>query len=86
MKVINKDSLSEELKYVLFYIEHLELIQLCINIYNDHERKPDQKKLHALKNTFAFLFSIIRFAGLSADSSGIYRLIFELFLIENQQN
>lgn len=57
MKVINKDSLSEELKYVLFYIQHLELIQLCINIYNDHERKPDQKKLHALKNTFAFLNS-----------------------------
>ena len=57
MEVVNKDTLSPELKYILYYIQHLELIQLCINIYNDHEKNPDQKKLHALKNTFAFLKS-----------------------------
>ena len=45
------------MRHILYYIQNLELIQLCINIYNDHERDPDQKKLHALKNTFAFLKS-----------------------------
>ena len=57
MKVVNKESMSPELRHILNYIQHLELIQLCINIYNDHEKNPDQKKLHALKNTFAFLKS-----------------------------
>lgn len=57
MQILNQDKLQSGMKQLLYYIQNLELIQLCINIYNDHVRKPDQKKLHALKNTFAFLKS-----------------------------
>lgn len=57
MTILNEENLSWWMRHILYYIQNLELIQLCINIYNDHERDPDQKKLHALKNTFAFLKS-----------------------------
>ena len=55
--ITNEEAMPNSIKYILFYIQHIELIQICINVFNDFARKPDQKKLHALKNTFAFLKS-----------------------------
>ncbi len=55
--ILNEENLSPSMKYILFYIQNMWLIQICINIFNDFVRRPDQKKLHALKNTFAFLKS-----------------------------
>jgi hypothetical protein len=49
--------MPKSIKYILFYIQHIELIQICINVFNDFARGSDQKKLHSLKNTFAFLKS-----------------------------
>jgi hypothetical protein len=57
MKVANYKSLSNRMKFVLFYIENVELIQICMNIYNDYERKHKDRKLYPLKNTFALLDS-----------------------------
>lgn len=57
IKVDNYKALSNKMKFVLFYIENMELIQICMNIYNDFERKPNQRKLYPLKNTFALLDS-----------------------------
>jgi putative ATP-dependent endonuclease of the OLD family len=57
IRVANYNSLSNRMKFVLFYIQNMELIQICMNIYNDFDRKKDQRKLYALKNTFALLES-----------------------------
>ncbi|OQB42264.1 MAG: hypothetical protein BWY04_00328 [candidate division CPR1 bacterium ADurb.Bin160] len=45
------------MRFILFYIQNIELIQICINIFNDFEKLPEQKKLYSLKNTFALLES-----------------------------
>lgn len=55
--ISNYDDLSDRMKFVFFYIQHMELIQICINIYNDFMRKSGDKKLYPLKNTFALLES-----------------------------
>ena len=55
--ISNYSELSDRMKFVLFYIQHMELIQICINIYNDFIRKSGDKKLYPLKNTFALLES-----------------------------
>lgn len=55
--VSNTESMPKSIKYILFYIQHIELIQICINVFNDFHKKRNQKKLHSLKNTFAFLKS-----------------------------
>lgn len=57
ISILNQDTLNNNMKYVLFYIQHMELVQICINIYNDYIRKHHEKKLYSLKNTFAFLKS-----------------------------
>lgn len=57
MKVANYDLLSNRMKFVLFYIQNMELIQVCMNLYNDYERKSEERKLYPLKNTFALLDS-----------------------------
>lgn len=55
--ISNYSELSDRMKFVLFYIQHMQLIQICINIYNDFIRKTGDKKLYPLKNTFALLES-----------------------------
>lgn len=67
--ILNEENLNNWLKYILFYIKHIELIQCCINVYNDVERRPDQKKFHSLKNTFAFLKSERPFLYTQVDSN-----------------
>ena len=57
IRIANYNSLSNRMKFVLFYIQNIELIQICMNIYNDFEKAKDQRKLYPLKNTFALLES-----------------------------
>ncbi|HOG15443.1 MAG TPA: AAA family ATPase [Candidatus Absconditabacterales bacterium] len=56
-KIANYKFLSNKMRFILFYIQNIELIQICINIFNDFEKLPEQKKLYSLKNTFALLES-----------------------------
>ena len=48
---------SPEEEFLLLYVQHTQLIQICMNIYNDFERKDDERKWYPLKNTFAILGS-----------------------------
>ncbi len=57
IRIANYNNLSNRMKFVLFYIQNMELIQICMNIYNDFEKAKDQRKLYPLKNTFALLES-----------------------------
>ena len=56
-KVTNYKFLSNRMRLILFYVQNIELIQICINIFNDFEKTSEQKKLYSLKNTFALLES-----------------------------
>jgi len=56
-KITNYKFLSKKMRFMLFYIQNIELIQICINIFNDFERPSWQKKIYSLKNTFALLES-----------------------------
>jgi len=57
MRIANYNKLSNRMKFVLFYIQNIELIQICMNIYNDFEKSKEDRKLYPLKNTFALLES-----------------------------
>jgi len=48
-----KRSLQEH--FLLHYLQHMELIQICMSIYNDYERSSEERKRYPLKNTFAIL-------------------------------
>lgn len=41
--------------FLLLYLQHIELIQICMSIYNDYERNSSDRKWYPLKNTFALL-------------------------------
>ncbi|HCB51702.1 TPA: hypothetical protein DEP21_03975 [Patescibacteria group bacterium] len=43
---------SESEQFVLDYLIHQELFQLCIILYNEKIRKADQRGFYPLKNTF----------------------------------
>lgn len=49
--------MSDVENFMLYYIQHRELIQICMNIYNDFERKSSDRKRYPLKNTFAIIGS-----------------------------
>lgn len=55
--VLHKTKFSTEQKFLLDYLQHIELIQICMSIYNDYERKEGERKRYPLKNTFALLSS-----------------------------
>lgn len=54
---IDTSTLHPAQLFILQYIQYRELIQICMNIYNDYERKPTDRKWYPLKNTFAILGS-----------------------------
>jgi len=47
---IDQKKLSLEEQFVLLYIQTIELVQICIDIYNDFERKGTEQPLVFLKN------------------------------------
>ena len=49
--------MSDVERFMLYYIQHRELIQICMNIYNDFARKSSERKRYPLKNTFAIIGS-----------------------------
>jgi len=61
---LSKRWFSAEQKCILKYIENHELIQICMNIYNDFEKKDEDRGRYPLKNTFAILGSYRSFGNL----------------------
>lgn len=55
--VIDDKKLSAQHKFVLMYFQTLELLQICIDIYNEFERSGKQLPLLPLKNGVAFISS-----------------------------
>jgi hypothetical protein len=53
----NRSSFSEQESFLLMYLQHIELIQICMNIYNDYYKNSTDRKRYPLKNTFAILSS-----------------------------
>lgn len=54
--VINEKLLSPQSQFVLLYMKTLELVQICIDIYNEFERTTTtQQPLIPLKNGVAFI-------------------------------
>jgi len=53
--LINEKILSEQEIFVLLYLRTIELIQICIDIYNEFERKTKELPLIPLKNGIAFI-------------------------------
>lgn len=54
---LDTSHMSDVERFMLYYIQHRELIQICMNIYNDFERKSSDRKWYPLKNTFAIIGS-----------------------------
>ena len=48
--IINEKKLSQEEKFVLLYLQTIELIQIYIDIYNNFERNDSEEPLVALNN------------------------------------
>lgn len=69
--VLRKRGMSDQELFLLHYLQHIELIQICMSIYNDYVRKDDERKWYPLKNTFALLSShrAIALDSLAADVS-----------------
>lgn len=55
--IFNEKQKSHHYAFVLLYLRTIELIQICIDIYNEYERTPSQKPLIPLKNGIAFIGS-----------------------------
>jgi len=54
---LSKRKRSVQEQFLLHYLQHIELIQICMSIYNDYERSSEERKRYPLKNTFAILSS-----------------------------
>lgn len=52
---LNEKKLSQQEQFVLLYLQTIELIQICIDIYNDFERKSTEQPLILLKNGIWFV-------------------------------
>ena len=52
---LRKQKFTPQQNFLLSYLQHIELIQICMSIYNDFERPADVRKRYPLKNTFALL-------------------------------
>jgi hypothetical protein len=53
--IINEKKLSSQDIFVLLYLRTIELVQICIDIYNEFERKEKDAPLIPLKNGIAFI-------------------------------
>lgn len=53
--IINESKLSSQEKFVLLYFQTLELVQICVDIHNEFERKGKELPLIPLKNGIAFI-------------------------------
>lgn len=53
--VVQDKYLSHYERFVLLYLQTIELIQICIDLYNEFERKHTDAPLLLLKNTIAFV-------------------------------
>ncbi len=55
--ILHRKWLSPEQQFLVSYLQHIELIQICMSLYNDYERESWSRKWYPLKNTFAILSS-----------------------------
>ncbi len=53
--IINEKTLSVPQQFALLYLRTIELIQICIDIYNEFERKSKEPPLIPLKHGIAFI-------------------------------
>lgn len=53
--VLKQKKLSSQTAFVLLYLKTIELIEICVDIYNEFERKNDMPLLTPLKHTVAFV-------------------------------
>lgn len=52
---IDEQKLSPQEQFVLLYLRTIELVQICVNIYNEFERKDKEEPLFHLKNGIWFI-------------------------------
>ncbi|MFA7298277.1 MAG: AAA family ATPase [Candidatus Absconditabacterales bacterium] len=52
---IDEQKLSPQEQFVLLYLRTIELVQICVNIYNEFERKDKEEPLFHLKNGIGFI-------------------------------
>lgn len=52
---LRQRNLSEIQKFIIYYLKHKELIQICMHLYNKYEKPSHQTGRYSLKNTFALL-------------------------------
>lgn len=62
--ILDQKWLNVEEKFILHFVQHQELIQICMNIYNDIERKKWSREWYPLKNTYAILWSNRNFGNI----------------------
>jgi len=67
--ILDTKHLTSEQKFILNYIINQELVQICMNIYNDIEKKDNERERYPLKNTFAILGSHRNFGDIIHDDS-----------------
>jgi len=65
---LSNEFISPEEAYIFYYIQNHELVQICMNIYNDFEKSLESRKWYPLKNTFAILNSERHFWDIIWDS------------------
>lgn len=53
--IIDEKNLSSQQQFVVLYLKTLELVQICIDIYNEFERSGKALPLVPLKNSIAFI-------------------------------
>lgn len=53
--VINQRQLAEQWQFVFLYLQTIELLQICVDIYNDFERKDTEQPLPPFKNGIWFI-------------------------------
>ena len=52
---VDEKKLSSQSQFVILYFKTLELVQICIDVYNEFERSGTQLPLIPLKNSVAFV-------------------------------
>ena len=67
--VIDQSAMSPEDQFVLLYLQTIELIQICIEIYAEFERPADAPYLAPLKNCIGFVGTNRSFKNISSTIS-----------------
>ncbi|MFA5748256.1 MAG: AAA family ATPase, partial [Candidatus Absconditabacterales bacterium] len=52
---VDESNLSKVQKFILKYLQNIQLFEICIDIYNSFEKKEQERKLYPLKNSFAII-------------------------------